>query len=210
MCVTSGGIRLADTRPYRRWVNAMKYRVKYMSESKELGISLKENPKHGFTLLEIMVVVGIITIIITFAIPAMLSATRSAKETSCIKGLKAIYDATELYLRDYGYSPVQTSKPSGLFLREIDAYLPESYAPVYGQNVIIKGYRLFGWVPDDPSHPTFPGVGEGTSSGTASADRVGYHTWRIVAIPIEPNSGMRTFYLEPNGNVSATLDGPPV
>jgi type II secretory pathway pseudopilin PulG len=157
-----------------------------------------------------MVVVGIITIIITFAIPSMVSATRSAKEASCLKGLKVIYGATQLYYRDYGYSPVQTSKPSAQFLDEIDPYLPESYAPIYGQNVIIKGYRLFGWVPDDPSHPNFPGVGGGTSSGTVSADRVGYHSWRVVAIPIEPYSGLRTFFLEPNGNVSDTLDGEPV
>jgi len=188
----------------------MRHREKQIEEHKEVKKPRLKKPKQGFTLLEVMVVVGIITIIITFAIPAMVSATRSAKETSCVKGLKVIYDATQLYYRDYGYSPVQSSKPSGLFLREIDAYLPESYAPVYGQNVIIKGYRLFGWVPDNPSSPTFPGVGEGTSSGSAFADRVGYHSWRVVAIPIERYSGLRTFYLEPSGNVSSTLDGPPV
>ena len=174
-------------------------------------IASEARGKGGFTLLEMMVVVGIITIIVTLAIPTLQSATRSAKEAACIKGLKSMYDATQLYMRDLGYSPVQSSKPSSLFLRELLPYLPESYATYMGQNIIIKGYRLFGWVPDNPSSPTFPGVGSGSGSvGEPSNDRKGTQVWRIVAIPIEPYSGLRTFYLGINGTVSDTLDGKPI
>ncbi len=165
----------------------------------------------GFSLIELMVVVGIITIIVTAALPTLMTARRSAKEAGCVQGLKVIYGAIELYQRDVGYSPVKTSMPSNLFLREIDPYLPEIYHLGHGQNVIIKGYRLFGWVPENPSHPTFPGVGPGSPSiGTPDEDKVGTHYWRVVAIPIEPVSGLRTFYLEENGNVSDTLDGRPI
>ena len=189
----------------------MKYMEIRTEDQKEVKEVRLHKPSRGFTLIEAMVVVGIITIIITFAIPAMLSSIRSAKETSCVKALKVIYEATQLYYRDYGYGPVHTSQPSGLFLRALDDYLPESYAPLYGQNVIVKGYRLFGWVPDNPSNPTFPGVGPGSPSvGAPSYDRVGSHYWRIVAVPIEPNSGLRFFFLDNNGNVSDTLDGKPV
>lgn len=158
-----------------------------------------------------MVVVGIIAIIVTMALPTLMTASRSVKEAACIKGLKVLYDATQLYQRDFGYSPVKTSEPSNLFLRELDPYMPEIYHLGHGQNVIIKGYRLFGWVPDNPSDPTFPGVGPGSPSvGTPTIDRVGSHYWRIVAVPIEPGSRLRTFFLENSGNVSDTLDGKPI
>jgi hypothetical protein len=90
---------------------------------------------------------------------------------------------------------------------EIDPFLPEPYHFGSGTNVMIKGYRLFGWVPDDPSNPTFPGF---STSGTPPSDRVGARDWRVIAAPVEPYSGLSTFYLRPNGAVSKDLDGDPV
>lgn len=174
---------------------------------KNMWQKLRWRERAGFSLIEVMMVVGIIAIIVTLAIPTTQSAVRSSKEAGCIKGLKVIYGAIEMYKTERGYSPVHTSTPSNLFLREIDLYMPEPFHIGHGQNVMIKGYRLFGWVPDDPFEPTFPGVGTGA---IVSGDRVGARNWRVVAVPIEPYSGLSTFYLEPNGNVSRELDGNPI
>jgi prepilin-type N-terminal cleavage/methylation domain-containing protein len=178
----------------------MKRKMKNMMHKLRCG-------KAGFSLIEVMMVVGIIAIIVTLAIPTTQAAVRSAKEAGCIKGLKVVYGAIEMYRSEYGYAPVMTSTPSSLFLREIDPFLPEPYHIGHGQNVMIKGYRLFGWVPDNPSSPTFPGL---STSGIAPYDRVGARDWRVIAVPIEPYSGLATFYLRPNGAVSKNLDGKPV
>lgn len=174
---------------------------------------LKRQRRHdagGFSLIEVMMVVGIIAIIVTLAIPTTQSAVRSAKEAGCIKGLKVIYGSIEMYKRDRGYPPIQTSSPSDRFLWELENYLPESYHIGHGKNVMIKGYQLFGWVPDDPYNPIYPGAGPASSAGPVVYDRVGYRNWRVIAVPVEPYSGLSTFYLEPNGNVSKTIDGNPI
>ncbi len=174
---------------------------------KNMWQKLRWRERAGFSLIEVMMVVGIIAIIVTLAIPTTQSAVRSAKEAGCIKGLKVIYGAIVMYKTECGYSPVHTSEASGLFLREIDPYLPEPYHIGHGTNVMIKGYRLFGWVPANPSSPTVPELGMGA---VVSTDRVGARDWRVMAVPIEPYSGLSTFYLGPNGNVSRTLDGKPI
>jgi type II secretory pathway pseudopilin PulG len=164
----------------------------------------------GFSMIEILVVVGIITIIVTLAIPTTKMAVRSAKEAACVKALKSIYQAMAMYERDNGYSAVKTSAPSTQFMEDLDTYLPESYLPRHATNVMIKGYRLLGWVPESASNPTWPGAGPTGSAGAVTYDRDGSRNWRIIALPIEPYSGLSTFYLDPNGNVSRELDGNPV
>ena len=53
---------------------------------------------HGFTLLELLIVIGIILIIATIAIPNLLKSRQSAQETSAVAQLRLIGTAETTYL----------------------------------------------------------------------------------------------------------------
>lgn len=51
----------------------------------------------GFTLLEIMVVILIMSLILAIAIPNFLKARETSRARSCVKNLRAVCDAKEQY-----------------------------------------------------------------------------------------------------------------
>ena len=55
----------------------------------------------GFTLVELVVVLAIITILAGITFPVYMRARRKAYITSCMSNLKQIYVAIELYRQDY-------------------------------------------------------------------------------------------------------------
>lgn len=61
--------------------------------------------KSGFTLIEVLVVVAIISSLLGILLPAVGQARKSAKRTSCLSNLKQIGLATELYVGEYEYYP---------------------------------------------------------------------------------------------------------
>lgn len=56
-------------------------------------------PSQGFTLIELMIVVAIISVIIIIAIPSMLRARMAANETAAVASCKALAEAEEIYKR---------------------------------------------------------------------------------------------------------------
>lgn len=157
--------------------------------------------QRGFTLLEVMAVVGVIAIITVLAIPATRQVEKAVYETGCVKGLKVIYEACELYYREMGMYPVHTETDSRLFFREIDRFLPEPYYIRHAENHFIRGYRLFAYA--YPPSGSGSGGGSGGPSGpTSNVTRYGSHTFFIKALPIHQGLGLSTFYLGPGGVVT--------
>jgi prepilin-type N-terminal cleavage/methylation domain-containing protein len=61
---------------------------------------LIKKAKHGFTLVEIMIVVLIIGILLAIAVPNFIKARESSRAKSCIANLKQLDSAAEQYAMD--------------------------------------------------------------------------------------------------------------
>ena len=127
-------------------------------------------------MLEIMVVVGILTIIITMAIPSMTRMKRHAYEASAIEGLRAIAEAEELYYDVAGFYTAGGNQIEDL--RKVDSIDSGSYPARAGEGIFIKGYSV--QFVDIGQHP---------------------QNYSCVAIPIIRNMDLRTFRVEGDGIV---------
>jgi len=61
--------------------------------------------KRGFTLVEIMIVVAIISLLITIAIPNLMEAKRQAGETTAQANIRALSTAAEIATNNLGHYP---------------------------------------------------------------------------------------------------------
>src|SRR5947209_4070690 len=55
----------------------------------------------GFSMTEILVVVGIIALVTALCLPIFVGAKRAAKSVSCLSNLRELGAATQLYQQDY-------------------------------------------------------------------------------------------------------------
>jgi prepilin-type N-terminal cleavage/methylation domain-containing protein len=159
----------------------------------------------GFTLIEVLTVIGIIALLTVLAIPATRTVEKVVMEAGAAKGLRTLQSAFELYYREMGMYPVNTEEPSRNFFREIDRFLPNTYYIRHAENEFIKGYRLFAFG-DAPAGQGTPGAGGGSGGfggGPTPVDGVfprwGSQNYVLEAVPIENHLGLRTFYIEPGG-----------
>ena len=67
--------------------------------------SRRGGPRAGFTLIEIMIVVGIIGMLAIIIIPNYINAKRAAQKNACIANLKQIQGAIQTWAIDTGASP---------------------------------------------------------------------------------------------------------
>jgi prepilin-type N-terminal cleavage/methylation domain-containing protein len=79
-------------------------------------MQVKTNRKHGFTLVEIMIVVAIIGLLAAIAIPNFVKARTSAQKNACINNLRQIDGAIEQWALEQkvrqGQAVVTVGSPS--------------------------------------------------------------------------------------------------
>lgn len=131
----------------------------------------------GYTLIEIMLAVGLITVLALMAIPNLQIARRNALETAAIEGLKELSEAEELYYDVYGYYTAGHDQWHDL--RRVDAIDHKAWSRLAGRRgVFIKGYSI-----------------QLTNSGEYPQN------YSIIAWPIEQGLGLKTFFIVSDGLV---------
>lgn len=63
--------------------------------------------RRGFTLLELLVVIAMLTLLVGFLLPSLQRGREQAREVQCKSRLRGLYQAQLIYLHDYGqFSPL--------------------------------------------------------------------------------------------------------
>jgi prepilin-type N-terminal cleavage/methylation domain-containing protein len=101
-----------------------------------------ERPRgRGYTLIEIMLAVGLISLLAVMAVPNLQHARRNALETNAIEGLKELSEAEEMYFDVFGYYTAGHDQWQDL--RRVDAIDSKAYQRLSGRRgQFIKGYSV--------------------------------------------------------------------
>lgn len=76
---------------------------------------IQPSPRTAFTLIEIMIVVAIIGLLASIAIPSLIRASEKTKQTTCILNLKAIEGAKVNWALEAKRSTTETPTDGDLF-----------------------------------------------------------------------------------------------
>ncbi|MFW6107344.1 MAG: type II secretion system protein [bacterium] len=97
-------------------------------------------PKHGplkaFTLVELMVVIGVITILVGVLMPAIQSATARAKATNCRSNLGQLFKAMLSYQNEHGAVPSPAHAETATSLNELYDGDPDNNAYTWRGKIV--------------------------------------------------------------------------
>ncbi len=89
----------------------------------------RRRAQHGFTLIEIMVVVFILGLLITLVAPRILGRTDEARRTKAAADIKAIEQALSLYKLDNGFYPTTEQGLEALVRPPTTGLVPRRWNP---------------------------------------------------------------------------------
>lgn len=100
--------------------------------------------KRAYTVLELLVVVGIIVVIASLLMPVFSHSKERAKQTVCVSNLRQHHQALELYRQDHDEYPVNLIKPAFLqYLSGVDLRCPVAVPkPAYSGDYRYRGSPL--------------------------------------------------------------------
>ncbi len=93
--------------------------------------------RRAFTLIELLIVIGIIAVLVALLLPAMSIARESARRAQCTSNIRQLMQATTTYATDNGgILPFPNSKTVGFFNKDVPAHPGWLYrAPILSPGV---------------------------------------------------------------------------
>jgi prepilin-type N-terminal cleavage/methylation domain-containing protein len=149
---------------------------------------------HGFSLIELLIVVTIILVIVAIAIPNLLRSRIAANESSAVQSLRTIVSAELVYSSTYsnGFSPALATLSGG---GAVNCDTADLLDPVLVSGV--KGGYRFTY----SGANALPAPGPGCSAA-------GFGSFQLNADPIAVGvTGVRHFYTDDGGVIRANTTG---